>query len=158
MDCERDAGPFIWHGSCVVSDGVFRLVRDGCVASFEFFFVINYLIIYGNIAHFAENWGYLSVSPIIASTVFSLGFGRILDGHEGPPNKESLLSLRSGPMTQCTRGKECYVAALYPTVVACFVAMLLSLWAGLRDRRKIMDGVEVRSGREAGWEGGSSGE
>jgi len=61
---------------------------------------------------------------------------------------------RSGPATQCTQGKECYVAALYLTVGACFVAVLLCVLAAFRDRRKIKDGMEARAGREVGWEGG----
>ena len=108
------------------------------------------------IDHFAENWGYLCASPIIAASVFSLAFGRNLDAHDGRPNKEALLSVRSGPVTQCTQGKECYVAALYLTAGGCFVAVLLSVWAALRDRRKIRDGVEARARTEVGWEGGYS--
>ena len=154
MDCKCDAGLFVRHGSCDVSDGVSGLVRDGCVTPFDYFFTINYLTIY-EIAHFSENWGYLCISPIIGSTVFSLAFGRILDAHGGP-TKESLYSLRSGSLMQCTQGKECYVVALYLTAGASFVAVLLSVWAALRDRRKILEGIEARSREEVGWEGGYS--
>jgi len=104
-----------------------------------------------NIDHFSENWGYLCTSPIIASSLLALAFGRNLDAHEGPSDTESVDSPRSGPVTQCTQGKECYVAALYLTAGASFVAVLLSVWAGLRDRRKIRDGVEARARREVGY-------
>ena len=154
MDCERDVGLIVRHDVLFVPDGVSGLVRHGCVPFFKLSFLNNDLFM--NIAHFSENWGYLCASSLIASSVFALAFGRILDAHQGP-NKESLLSLRSGPVMQCTQGKECYVAALYMTAGACFVAVLLSVWAALRDRRKIKDGVEeARSRREVGWEGGYS--
>ena len=107
-----------------------------------------------NTAHFSENWGYLCVSPVIASSVFALAFGRISDAHEGHLDRESMHSPRSGPATQCMQGKECYVAALYLTAGACFVPLLLSVWAALRDRRNIRDGMEARLGREVGWEAG----
>ena len=106
-----------------------------------------------NIAHFSENWGYLCVSPIIASSIFALAFGRNLDAHEGHPDRKSMHSPGSGPATHCTQGKECYVGALSLTAGACFVALLLSVWAALRDRRNIRDGVEARTGREVEWEG-----
>ena len=57
-----------------------------------------------------------------------------------PLRRESIYSVRSGPATQCTQGKECYVAALYLTAGGCFLAVLLSVWAALRDGRKIRDG------------------
>ena len=153
MDCECDGWLSVRHDVCVNSNGFFGLVRDGCVPFRSFRFVFpNVLFI--NIAHFSENWGYLGLSPIIASGIFALVFGRNLDAHQGPPDRESIHSPGSGPVTQCTQGKECYVAALYLTAGACFVAVLLSVWAALRDRRKIRDGVEARAGREVGWEGG----
>ena len=43
------------------------------------------------------------------------------------------------------------MGALYLTASACFVAVLLSVWAALRDRRKIMNGEEARARREVGW-------
>ena len=107
-----------------------------------------------NIAHFSENWGYLCASPIISSSVFSLLFGRNLDAHEVLSHGESIHPLQSGPATQCTQGKECYVAALHMTAGACFVAVLLSVWAAVRDRRKIRDAAEARARRKVGWEGG----
>lgn len=95
----------------------------------------------------------MCTSPIVASSVFALAFGRNLDAHEGALGTESTHPRRSGPATQCTEGKECYVAALHLTVGACFVAVLLSVLAALRDRRKIKDDMEARAGGEVGWEG-----
>jgi hypothetical protein len=33
-------------------------------------------------AHFAENWGYIAMAPLLAGNLFSLMFGRNLDAHE----------------------------------------------------------------------------
>ncbi|KIJ96456.1 hypothetical protein K443DRAFT_107199 [Laccaria amethystina LaAM-08-1] len=74
--------------------------------------------------HFSENWGYLSLSPMAAGNFFSLVFGRNLDMH-------------GASMTRCGQGLECYVATIYLTIGATFLSMLLSLWAGSRDRRKM---------------------
>jgi hypothetical protein len=38
---------------------------------------------------------------------------------------------------RCGQGLECYVATIYLTIGATFLSMLLSLWAGSRDRRKM---------------------
>ena len=85
-------------------------------------------------AHFSENWGYLSMSPIIAGNLFSLIFGRNLDAHDGSA-PASAAAMLTAP--QCLQGLECYVDTIYLTTGATFLAVLLSIWAGYRDRRKI---------------------
>ncbi|PPQ80753.1 hypothetical protein CVT26_006964 [Gymnopilus dilepis] len=84
--------------------------------------------------HFSENWGYLSMSPIIAGNLFSLIFGRNLDAHDGSA-PASAAAMLTAP--QCLQGLECYVDTIYLTTGATFLAVLLSIWAGYRDRRKI---------------------
>ncbi|KAF5352104.1 hypothetical protein D9757_013761 [Collybiopsis confluens] len=39
--------------------------------------------------HFSENWGYLSLSPLLGGNIFSVAFGRNLDAHERDPNKST---------------------------------------------------------------------
>ncbi|KAF8075789.1 major facilitator superfamily domain-containing protein [Lyophyllum atratum] len=95
--------------------------------------------------HFSENWGYLSASPIAAGNLFSVVFGRNLDSHETPTE-----SLASGTMGQCLLGRQCYVDALYLTAGACFLAILLSAWAGWRDRQKLATTSSRRN--EVVWE------
>ncbi|EDQ98764.1 uncharacterized protein LACBIDRAFT_192361 [Laccaria bicolor S238N-H82] len=92
--------------------------------------------------HFSENWGYLSLSPMAAGNLFSLVFGRNLDAHEASPS-------------QCGQGLECYVATIYLTIGATFLSILLSLWAGWRDWRKIRGvvGHKPYSARGAGVDG-----
>ncbi|KAH9936843.1 MFS general substrate transporter [Epithele typhae] len=51
------------------------------------------------LAHFSENWGFVSLSPMIGGNVFSIAFGRNLDAHaDGPgpaPNATSVTSALS---------------------------------------------------------------
>ncbi|GLB33202.1 putative MFS general substrate transporter [Lyophyllum shimeji] len=102
--------------------------------------------------HFSENWGYLSISPIFAGNLFSVAFGRNLDAHETTPT-ESLASSTSVAVGQCTLGRQCYVDAIYLTAASCFIAMLLSVLAGWRDRQKLEMGARIASRRsEVVWE------
>ncbi|KAN0140077.1 MFS general substrate transporter [Lactarius tabidus] len=84
------------------------------------------------LAHFSENWGIISVFPVIGGNLFSLAFGRNLDAHEPAPSPISdappSISAR-----QCLAGRECYVQSLYLNILACMLALALSVWAGRRD-------------------------
>ncbi|KAG6917475.1 hypothetical protein DXG01_002452 [Tephrocybe rancida] len=82
--------------------------------------------------HFSENWGYLAASPIVAGNLFAMVFGHILDAHDKPLRKASL---STSVMNTCTLGRECYRDALYLTMGACFLSLLLSIWAGWRDQK-----------------------
>ncbi|KAG6915674.1 hypothetical protein DXG01_010504 [Tephrocybe rancida] len=88
--------------------------------------------------HFSENWGYLSASPIVAGNIFSVVFGRNLDSHDLSSPDVAHSTVVS---TTCTLGRGCYVDALYLTTAGCFLAIILSVWAGLRDRRKLAAGA-----------------
>ena len=51
-------------------------------------------------AHFSENWGFVSLSPMLGGNVFSIAFGRNLDAHsdDGPAaNRTAPLSPSSLP-------------------------------------------------------------
>jgi len=89
------------------------------------------------VAHFSENWGIISLFPILGGNIFSIIFGRNLDAHETPVESRSLLSRAPpaiGPRPhQCLSGRECYVQTLYLNVLACMLALCLSVWAGRRD-------------------------
>jgi len=95
----------------------------------------NMCIEWFGLTHFSENWGYLSLSPMAAGNLFSLAFGRNLDAHEGaqPSSPSTVVDYA----TQCLQGRECYVDTLYITIAGCFAAMVLSIWAGWRDRQKL---------------------
>jgi hypothetical protein len=106
-------------------------------------------------AHFSENWGYLSLSPMVAGNLFSLAFGRNLDAHDStrhvvlnPP------STRVYSPPQCSLGLKCYLDSIYLTMIATFLAILLSIWAGYRDRLKIamLRKTILPSGSEVIWQ------
>ncbi|KAI0959036.1 hypothetical protein AcW1_003984 [Taiwanofungus camphoratus] len=108
--------------------------------------------------HFSENWGFVSLSPMIGSNIFSIAFGRNLDAHA--PKSEAMatgadspaarltslrtvsragwLYSRDGPPSthQCLDGRACYVDTLKLTITACCVALVLALYAGWRDQRR----------------------
>ncbi|KAF8147204.1 major facilitator superfamily domain-containing protein [Crassisporium funariophilum] len=103
--------------------------------------------------HFSENWGYLSMSPMAAGNLFSVIFGRNLDAHDAAPphHARSAADIVSAP--QCLQGLACYVDTIYLTIAATFVSLLLSIWAGYRDRQKIAASYRTKvSRREVIWE------
>ncbi|KAA1479102.1 MFS general substrate transporter [Dentipellis sp. KUC8613] len=107
------------------------------------------------LAHFSENWGYVSLSPIVGGNLFSIAFGRNLDAHDPPAPANSTststidanstmsstatLFARGGvgfdASHQCLDGRACYVGSLYFTLLATVVALALGVWAGWRDYR-----------------------
>ncbi|TFK35096.1 major facilitator superfamily domain-containing protein [Crucibulum laeve] len=104
--------------------------------------------------HFSENWGYLSMSPMLAGNFFSVIFGRNLDAHEAAP-KTTIVPRApiesSGP--QCLEGLECYVSTIRLTIIGALVALCLSVWAGWRDRQKLAAAHRSKSAqREVIWE------
>ena len=94
------------------------------------------------LAHFSENLGYLFLSPIVAGNLFSLLFGRNLDAHKSSPKSSHDNALLNPPLDaytapQCLLGLNCYRNTIYITILATFLAILLSIWAGYRDWMKI---------------------
>ncbi|KAI0078268.1 MFS general substrate transporter [Panus rudis PR-1116 ss-1] len=93
--------------------------------------------------HFSENWGFVSLSPMIGGNIFSIAFGANLDAHATPPASpehtsltSSLIQSRAGLPSdhQCLDGRVCYVDSLKLTIGACCLALILSVYAGWRDR------------------------
>lgn len=90
------------------------------------------------LAHFSENWGVISLSPLIGGNLFSLAFGRNLDAHAEPEIQtrsmaRSVISTifrragSSASLHQCFQGRECYVSSLYMAAFACTFALVLSI-------------------------------
>jgi hypothetical protein len=67
---------------------------------------------------------------MVAGNLFSIAFGNNLDAHDG-------VKTTAASAPQCSEGLNCYVATIYLTAGATFLSVLLSVWAGYRDRRKI---------------------
>ncbi|SNX81493.1 uncharacterized protein MEPE_00198 [Melanopsichium pennsylvanicum] len=93
--------------------------------------------------HFSQNYGFVSLSPVVAGNVFNLLFGRIYDSHV--PNDTDMLTIvleALGKVTKekgkgrhdhsvtrhlCMDGEECYRQVFVVTSVGCVVAIGLSL-------------------------------
>ncbi|KAG1838706.1 major facilitator superfamily domain-containing protein [Suillus subalutaceus] len=105
------------------------------------------------LSHLSENWGFISLSPLVGGNLFSLMFGRNLDSHASNDDTEThspLSLIRRGGLPsehQCFDGRDCYVSSLYVTATACLIALGLSVWAGIRDQRKT-----VEAKREVIWD------
>ncbi|SPO19825.1 uncharacterized protein UTRI_00220_B [Ustilago trichophora] len=89
--------------------------------------------------HFSQNYGFVSLSPVVAGNVFNLLFGHIYDSHVPTSGDETILRVvadalkGSGdidhPVSRhlCMDGEECYRQVFVVTSVGCAVAILLSL-------------------------------
>lgn len=81
---------------------------------------------------------------MIGGNIFSLAFGRNLDGHTS--SDESNLPPTTSPDTtihaQCMEGVECYVWSLRLTTCACILALGLAVLAGYKDWKKSEEGVK----------------
>jgi len=90
------------------------------------------------LAHFSETLGILTISPLIAGNIFSVAFGKNLDAHESPHH----LLWNNGGKGQCLEGRTCYVDTLYLTIAGCVMSVLLSVWAGWRDHKRIQSTLD----------------
>jgi len=89
--------------------------------------------------HFSENWGIMSLAPVIGSNILSLAFGRILDAHSPSESDGELVHARDPPPpphARCMEGRDCYVDSLKLTLSACLLALVLAMYAGFRDHHK----------------------
>ncbi|CAL1713241.1 unnamed protein product [Somion occarium] len=91
--------------------------------------------------HFSENWGFMSLAPVIGSNILSIAFGRIFDAHSRAPTPEprSPISHTSSPSeshSMCFEGRACYADSLKLTIAACTCAFALGVYAGIRDWRR----------------------
>jgi len=97
--------------------------------------------------HFSENWGFVSLSPMIGSNILSLAFGRNLDAHapESELRANGTLALAANSLAnradlpsshQCLDGRACYVDTIRLTIAACLLGLALGIYAGWRDRRR----------------------
>ena len=91
---------------------------------------------------FSQNWGCMTLAPIISGNIFNLLYGRIYDHHS--------TVLPSGERT-CPDGLNCYRAAYWVTFAAALVGFGVSLWSIRTDhiRRTQRARNEVDVGRVA---------
>ncbi|KAI9824435.1 MAG: hypothetical protein M1832_001970 [Thelocarpon impressellum] len=91
---------------------------------------------------FSQNWGCMTLAPIISGNVFNLLYGGIYDAHS--------TVLPSGERV-CPDGLKCYRAAYIVTLCASLLGLGVSLWSIRTEhgRRAKMEGEELDVAREA---------
>ncbi|KAG9238875.1 major facilitator superfamily domain-containing protein [Amylocarpus encephaloides] len=67
----------------------------------------------------SQNWGCMTLSPVISGNVFNIFYGKVFDKH----------SIVNGAKERiCTEGLECYRTAYLVTIAACVLGLVVSLW------------------------------
>ncbi|KAI2619966.1 MFS general substrate transporter [Hypoxylon sp. NC1633] len=67
----------------------------------------------------SQNWGFMTLSPVISSNVFNLFYGAVFDAHSVVDDKG---------VSSCADGLECYWAAYVVTLGACGLGLVVTLW------------------------------
>lgn len=67
----------------------------------------------------SQNWGFMTLAPVISSNVFNLLYGTIFDHHS---------VVEPGGERRCHDGLECYRAAYGVTFVSCVAGVGVTLW------------------------------
>ena len=126
---------FVRWGFRPLADYCHRVVWNGYAQSFvsvgtavaNLFFGVPFYTV-GKLLHaanFSENWGLVSLSPLVAGNIFSMVFGRIFDAHSSYSENDM----------HCFEGERCYSASLYVTTWACLCALILAFVAAKRDKK-----------------------
>jgi MFS family permease len=68
----------------------------------------------------SQNWGCMTLSPVISGNIFNLFYGIVYDRHS---------IVKDGGERVCTEGLNCYRSAYLVTVVACLLGLVVSLWS-----------------------------
>lgn len=73
----------------------------------------------------SQNWGFMTLAPVLSSNVFNLFYGTTYDGHSaiGPDGKRL-----------CRQGLDCYRAAYWITLGACCGGLIITLQAIRHER------------------------
>ncbi|KAK7981870.1 hypothetical protein PG996_009556 [Apiospora saccharicola] len=75
----------------------------------------------------SQNWGYMTLSPVVSSNIFNLFYGAVLDAHSVvEPN---------GTRT-CEDGINCYWTAYMVTLCACALGIVVTLWVIWHQRQE----------------------
>ncbi|KAK1775078.1 major facilitator superfamily domain-containing protein [Copromyces sp. CBS 386.78] len=67
----------------------------------------------------SQNWGFMTLSPVISGNIFNLFYGEVFDKH-------SIVN-DEGERT-CPDGLDCYKDAYYMTLGACTIGLCITLW------------------------------
>ncbi|KAF3062334.1 hypothetical protein GL218_04024 [Daldinia childiae] len=67
----------------------------------------------------SQNWGFMTLSPVISSNIFNLFYGSVFDAHS---------IIDKDGASSCVDGLECYRAAYLVTLAACGLGFVVTLW------------------------------
>lgn len=67
----------------------------------------------------SQNWGAMTLAPVISSNVFNLFFGAVFDAHS---------VVEADGTRFCTEGIDCYRTAYVVTLCACAIGFGVTLW------------------------------
>ncbi|KAK7725671.1 hypothetical protein SLS57_003737 [Botryosphaeria dothidea] len=87
-----------------------------------------------------QNWGFMTLSPVISGNVFNLCYGSIFDAHSTPLD---------GGDRECTEGLSCYSSAYGITLVASILGVFLILWTMRHERAVKRKEMEERNSHNA---------
>ena len=89
----------------------------------------------------SQNWGTMTLAPILFGNIFNLIYGHIYDSHS---------IILSNGQRDCREGLYCYMTAYWVTLGASLAGILTSLWGIRHDwTRKIKQQKEKDRAREA---------
>ena len=72
------------------------------------------------VAGLSQNWGCMTLAPVISGNIFNLIYGRIYDGHS---------TILPGGKRECPDGLECYSSAYWVTFGTSVAGVGISLWS-----------------------------
>ncbi|TDZ28254.1 putative membrane protein [Colletotrichum trifolii] len=75
----------------------------------------------------SQNWGLMTLSPVVSGNIFNIFYGKIYDEHS---------ILGSDGERVCHDGLDCYRAAYIMTLVSCSVGLVSTLWVIRHQRLK----------------------
>ncbi|KAH8194839.1 hypothetical protein TruAng_010992 [Truncatella angustata] len=78
----------------------------------------------------SQNWGFMTLSPVISSNIFNIFYGLVFDAHS---------VVEPDGSRDCTEGLECYRSAYIVTICACALGVVVSLaviWVQRREQLK----------------------
>ncbi|EOD50493.1 Major facilitator superfamily [Neofusicoccum parvum] len=87
-----------------------------------------------------QNWGFMTLSPVISGNVFNLCYGSIFDAHSTPLD---------GGDRECTEGLSCYRSAYGITFVSSIAGVFLILWTMSHERAVKRKEMEERNSHDA---------
>ncbi|KAI2636988.1 MFS general substrate transporter [Hypomontagnella submonticulosa] len=74
----------------------------------------------------SQNWGFMTLSPVISSNIFNLFYGTVFDAHS---------VVGKDGVSSCADGLMCYWAAYVVTLGACGLGLVVTLWVIWHQRK-----------------------